>query len=615
MSDQTADEKSNTGQIRSYIAFGRQKFHEAVTATKESSYYRRVTEKLASVSSNQDPLIQIPIPDNAEIQLYATYARQTDDNIYEARVCGVLMIPGRMNRKNRMMLSLAKRMSRSSMPYNAADQFEDTLSDAIRHPNSSEDDQGDDSSVSSSSCEDLKVDTTVDDRMSTVIASEIPHALLKITVGPEVVSENVYTDEYGMFTACIGSTKPPTTIEVSSVNNPNVLQVLDIQTVSTHGFSVISDVDDTVRVTGVLGDKIDIFRNIFARPYADCVVPGVSSWIQQLHTKFGCSIHYVSNSPWQVYNIVHGFLLYDQLPITSISLKQYFGSILSTVRMDASQRKHVSLAAIMSDFPHRKFVLLGDSGEQDLEAYVSLCSDYGSQIMAIYIRALEGSFSSVGNDRKAVVVLQKMLDTRVGHSTVRSNRKPPPDVPAPASVQEDLIELEDAPALPPRHKKKLAPIVPHKPAALRGRPIQHLPEHKLHIKKVSHEDEYQDASEEIVHDALPHNMTEPIQHANSTSVPVSHPSDPGVHRVTSHHHLAWLNSSPLRETLSRHSSTANLPLTGTQQPQEDLKFENWKYRIQNAIALLPRGVDVHFWWKPADVMERSFELIRAEQKR
>lgn len=59
---------------------------------------------------------------------------------------------------------------------------------------------------------------------------------------------------------------------------------------------VISDIDDTVKVSEVLGGARRVFRNVFALPYERIIVHGMSDWYNTMAAK-GAGMHYVSNGP------------------------------------------------------------------------------------------------------------------------------------------------------------------------------------------------------------------------------------------------------------------------------------------------------------------------------
>lgn len=85
--------------------------------------------------------------------------------------------------------------------------------------------------------------------------------------------------------------------------------------------------------------------------------------------------------------MINEFFQLAKLPPGSIRLRSYgtrnlFSGILSA----PATRKRASVVEILTSFPHSCFILVGDSGEQDLELYASLVKDRPDQILAIFIR-------------------------------------------------------------------------------------------------------------------------------------------------------------------------------------------------------------------------------------
>lgn len=69
-----------------------------------------------------------------------------------------------------------------------------------------------------------------------------------------------------------------------------------VQMISETGLSVISDVDDTIKISEVL-DKKALIRNTFVKPYK--ATEGFPEYYKTLE-KQGAYFHYVSASPWQL---------------------------------------------------------------------------------------------------------------------------------------------------------------------------------------------------------------------------------------------------------------------------------------------------------------------------
>lgn len=150
------------------------------------------------------------------------------------------------------------------------------------------------------------------------------------------------------------------------------------------GVSIISDIDDTIKHSAISSGAKEIFRNVFVRELGELSVSGVKDWYQKL-AKLGVKFHYVSNSPWQLYPVLTGFFSAAGLPPGSFHLKQYSG-MLQGIFEPVAERKKNTLDKIMNDFPDRRFILVGDSGEADLEVYTDVVSENPGRVLGVFIR-------------------------------------------------------------------------------------------------------------------------------------------------------------------------------------------------------------------------------------
>lgn len=158
-----------------------------------------------------------------------------------------------------------------------------------------------------------------------------------------------------------------------------------VQLIQPEGISVISDIDDTIKVSNVL-DKKELARNTFLRLYNP--VPGMSALYQRWVSK-GAVFHYVSGSPWQLYEPLSDFMQKNGFPQGSFHLKYLRlkdWSMIEFLISDQEAYKIGHLQNIVGRFPQRRFILVGDSGEKDPEIYARIAKQYPRQIQAICIR-------------------------------------------------------------------------------------------------------------------------------------------------------------------------------------------------------------------------------------
>jgi Uncharacterized conserved protein (DUF2183) len=68
--------------------------------------------------------------------------------------------------------------------------------------------------------------------------------------------------------------------------------------------------------------------------------------------------------------------------LRSYGTRTLFSGLLSA----AADRKRDAVLEVITSFPNSRFILIGDSGEQDLELYANVAHDHPEQILCIFIR-------------------------------------------------------------------------------------------------------------------------------------------------------------------------------------------------------------------------------------
>lgn len=192
----------------------------------------------------------------------------------------------------------------------------------------------------------------------------------------------VYTDASGHFNVRAPLDFIPTHVRILAGEGFSATEEVNVTT--DNGVSLISDIDDTIKHSNISGGAREIFRNAFIRDLADLTIDGVREWYNTMHD-MGVKLHYVSNAPWQVYPVLSSFFKLAELPTGSFHLKQYSGA-LQGIFEPVAERKKGTLDRLMRDFPKRKFILVGDSGEADLEVYTEVVLANPGRILGVFIR-------------------------------------------------------------------------------------------------------------------------------------------------------------------------------------------------------------------------------------
>jgi hypothetical protein len=159
--------------------------------------------------------------------------------------------------------------------------------------------------------------------------------------------------------------------------------------VPAEGISVVSDIDDTIKQSQVR-DTRALLLNTFARPFE--AVPGMAARYRELAGQAGTTrFHYVSSSPLQLYPPIAAFLDDAGFPSGSVHLRGTT-SFRAALGQATESRAHKlsTIRGLLADFPRRRFILVGDSGEHDPEIYADLARANPHQVLAIGIRDVSG---------------------------------------------------------------------------------------------------------------------------------------------------------------------------------------------------------------------------------
>lgn len=166
-----------------------------------------------------------------------------------------------------------------------------------------------------------------------------------------------------------------------------------IRFLEPEGLSVVSDIDDTIKISDIPAGELVVARNTFLLAYRH-----VEDMLTR-YREFGedVAFHYVSGSPWQLYGLLQRFLIDETgFPQGTFHMKSLRKSDLSDFVNDlrnfvagkkyTRKQKVGQISELMRNLPRREFILIGDSGECDPEVFAHIRSEFGSQVKQILIR-------------------------------------------------------------------------------------------------------------------------------------------------------------------------------------------------------------------------------------
>lgn len=185
----------------------------------------------------------------------------------------------------------------------------------------------------------------------------------------------------------------PINIKVNSIpgEDVDVNVYAEVMIPETPPFGLISDIDDTILKTDVtsLLKLRTLYLTLLKNAGSRLAFRQVSAFYRALHKGLsGTEVNpcfYVSNSPWNLYDLLDEFIALNDFPRGPILLRD-FGLPYRDVPGEYRGHKYEQVKRILSVYPSTSFILIGDSGEKDTDIYLSIAQHFPNRIKAIYIR-------------------------------------------------------------------------------------------------------------------------------------------------------------------------------------------------------------------------------------
>lgn len=155
-------------------------------------------------------------------------------------------------------------------------------------------------------------------------------------------------------------------------------------------FGIISDIDDTV-IESFATRKLKMLKTVMLNN-ARTRMPfeGVSAFYRALQAggngKRNNPFFYVSSSPWNLYDFLTDFLDVHGIPVGPLLLRDTGIDREKFFSKGHKAHKYTEIEKILKTYPDLKFILIGDSGQQDPAIYSEVTEKFPDRILAIYIR-------------------------------------------------------------------------------------------------------------------------------------------------------------------------------------------------------------------------------------
>lgn len=178
---------------------------------------------------------------------------------------------------------------------------------------------------------------------------------------------------------------------------------------SSEHTGVISDIDDTILTTyatNTFRRLAVIFRNNPLKRKEVQKMPVLYKHFQEE----GADFFYVSNSEMNLYWVIRTFLDNKHFPEGAVYLKPFKKLnelVFKRKKKGKNQHKFDKIRFLLNINPNKRFVLVGDSGQNDPYIYYSIALEFPKQIKSIFIRDM--------NCKPAKVTLIKQFQEKLNN--------------------------------------------------------------------------------------------------------------------------------------------------------------------------------------------------------
>lgn len=186
---------------------------------------------------------------------------------------------------------------------------------------------------------------------------------------------------------------------------------------TTGDFDVISDIDDTIMVSHTASNIKRLGTLAFLDPQERKVIPFAQKLFGEF-TRKNARVIYVSKSESNLFNMIASIITINHLPQGALILTPYlkFKQLFSYEKGRDYKLNHIRF--IVEHSANKKFVLMGDDSQRDMEVYAQIASAYPERVLRIYIRQ-----TKTHRDKKHKNTWEKIKSTGVSARYFKSNEK------------------------------------------------------------------------------------------------------------------------------------------------------------------------------------------------
>ncbi|GGC84355.1 hypothetical protein GCM10011512_08970 [Tersicoccus solisilvae] len=218
----------------------------------------------------------------------------------------------------------------------------------------------------------------------------IADAVVTVRIGDTEVE--VTADHGGVIDVAVDVDLPPGWHEIGLSTEGSTPQTAQVHVVADEQqIGVVSDIDDTVMVTALPRPMLAAWNTFVLDEHARTPTPGMAVLYERLHRQYaGAAFLYLSTGAWNVAPTLRRFLSRNLYPDGPLLLTDW-GPTHERWFRSGQQHKVNSLRRLAEEFPHVKWILIGDDGQHDPAIYGEFARRYPQNVAAVCIRELSAS--------------------------------------------------------------------------------------------------------------------------------------------------------------------------------------------------------------------------------
>lgn len=229
----------------------------------------------------------------------------------------------------------------------------------------------------------------------------IPINEVTVTITIEGVSTVVKADRGGVVDVQIPMKLKPGMHTVQIQAEGSEVAEANIHVISPKvTLGLVSDVDDTVMVTALPRPFLAAWNSFVLDEHARVPTPGMAVFLSRLAAiQEDMPVVYLSTGAWNVAPTLRRFLGRNLYPKGTLLLTDW-GPTHDRMFRSGRAHKETQLRRLASEFPHIKWILVGDDGQHDEAIYAAFEKEHPASVKAVAIRQLSNGEAVLAGGRK-----------------------------------------------------------------------------------------------------------------------------------------------------------------------------------------------------------------------